>query len=857
MKNPLAHLHGHLTWTRTGTVWATWQLSPLPYALRPTSDQYRVRTLHRALLRALRGEALLLGLMVDESPVDAVHRMLAGTEPGTLPDWDAECAASLERFEQENLGRRAFFLSIPLRERTPWKNAQDGLTSVTGNLLEAVGLPRGAPTPTEIQAKQAAADAVARFIPAAFDPRPVTPAHMVWMHNRAQTRGTVLDDQMPPLPEPDGRQQSVWTPPQHPDASTQSAGGALVPDAILDEGGRSDLPARAARRWNPTDRRYLKVTSQTTSTPSYQAFLTMADLPPSGMAFPGQEALGHLDDSGMTVDLGVRILVRGRAETAAKNRRAIRVYNDQLEQQSSEEGRVPRELLASHDAHERLEDELSSDKEEIEVHATSIFAVSGPDPDTATTLSSALQTFYADQGFKTYQPLGRQEQLYAALLPGVPRHPVVSSLAQVTTSDAYAAMVPVIGSPLGSQAGPVIARNISTGLASLVHLDLIGATEADMSASVAICGELGSGKSSTAKTIASMTVDLGGRIVAVDRSAVGEWVKFAGALTDAKVASLRDPQYSLDMLRMFSDPLAGARTAQTFLTQLLNLAPTDMLGQTLAEALAPEYRTRHGLHSLGHLLTHLQTDSDLPDAHELGRRLNMFAAQDLGRVVFDPDLPPLELSSRALVFHTAGVDLPHNTELLHEHLFKQMSLEKIFGRAFYALIAVIAQQVAFGDNSELAGFFIDETHHVASTVDGEHALVNFVRDGRKHAAFAVLSSHGAGERDFGSEELRGLIPFRLVMRLRDRHLAGPAIDWLGLNPDDPDLVDLVTLGLSPLDPVTEQVPPQRRGEGLMRDDRNNFGKVQVLPPSAPARAEAVLTTPKITRRAADEQAGAS
>ena len=58
---PTTWLGAHLRWTRSGVVWATWRIAPLPYGRRPVKEKKAVRSLHRLLFRSLDGEALLLG----------------------------------------------------------------------------------------------------------------------------------------------------------------------------------------------------------------------------------------------------------------------------------------------------------------------------------------------------------------------------------------------------------------------------------------------------------------------------------------------------------------------------------------------------------------------------------------------------------------------------------------------------------------------------------------------------------------------------------------------------------------------------------------------------------------------------
>jgi hypothetical protein len=192
------------------------------------------------------------------------------------------------------------------------------------------------------------------------------------------------------------------------------------------------------------------------------------------------------------------------------------------------------------------------------------------------------------------------------------------------------------------------------------------------------------------------------------------------------------------------------------------------------------------------------------------------------------------------VIRTHTLELPSRSELEHEHLFAQMRLEKLYGRAVYALIAALARQICFTDPTTLGLFVVDEAHHVTSSPEGEREIVEFVRDGRKHKAAVALGSHDP-EADFGSPTLRGLIPTRILMRHRDRTLAKRGLAWLDLDPNDDELVQLVTEDTSPVGP--NGVEEARRGEAFLRDSSGSVGRLKVLAPSLPSRNAAVRTSP--------------
>ena len=1266
----------NLRWTRSGTVWADFLMTGLPYGLRPTKDKHAVRALHQALFRGLPGESLLLGLCSGLDPAAVVERMLASVDVATCPDWVAECEATMDSLDLIGPGQRIHWLSVPLSSDRPADRFLEPWRAATADLRDRIGLPR-APIPVdEADRRLAQAARIAESIPSPFAPSPVTPAQMVWLHEHAIRRGLFQDLDLP-TGSPGDVAAALLIP------KTSSALG----EPLLDEGGQSDPGVKGMTRRNPIHRRFLKVQDAHSvldaSEASYQALLVVSDVPDGGMVFPGSEFIGRIDESGLDVDWAIRLNQRSSAQVASQNRKALRNLNEQYGQRDGEVSHGMNTLdLVAKDLAEYVS-LLESDKLEVEVQATTIFCVAGPTAESAQTQARALTDFLGDTGYKLSSPLGYQEELWWAMTPGVPSTRAVREFAQITTSRALAATVPLASVTLGDTKGsllalniahgPMFAPNVPCGPTSVILHDLEGATDRDVSGSIAIAGELGSGKalaldtpiptptgwalmgnlapgdtvideqghpttvlstsavmydhpcyevefsdgsalvadaehlwttlpervrsraakvnwksraaggvdlidfdentagltgpgwavkgvtsttqqlldtlhhgvqanhaipvtqplelptadlpidpyvlgcwlgdgtsrcaqitsadpeilvfieaagytvtklrgrhqyglsiphenvrqpvtrpcgfcgasmlcryehrlycshrcagdarragyppaprgscdscgrelaanstgrrcsscwhaasltgrlsvlgllrnkhvpplflrasrdqrrallaglldtdgtvasggsvkfttttrqlavdtheiacslgfratlregraklngrdcgpkwtiafstdedvfclprkvrthtdrrqrftaartrhryivairrttsvpvrciqvaadsqlflagramipthnSVTLKKLAGDVIDRGGHVIIADRTAMGEWASWADSVTRAVVIDIADPAFSLDPLRLFG-PAIGSRIAQSFLTPLLNVAPTSERGVSLSDVLDPRYLADHGLTSLGGLLGHLQAGCDVPGAADMARLINVFARRDFGRAIFDERVPTLQLSDPAVIIRTHTLLLPSREELEHQHLFEQLGLEKIFGRAMYALIASLARHVCFADRDTLGFFVVDEAHSVTISPEGEREIVDFVRDGRKHRAAIGLGSHDP-EADFGSPTLRGLIPTRILMRHRDKTLAQRGLAWLDLDPTDDSLVDLVRNDMSPVQ--ANGVPEHRRGECLIHDTSGNVGRGKILVPAVATRGLAVRTS---------------
>ena len=829
MKIPTIALHDNLRFTTSGQVWADFLLTGVNYGLRAPEEKDRVRLLHQALFRALPGESLMLGLCSTLDPHQVVERMLDGVDVNECPDWVAECEATLESIEQLRPGYRIFWLSVPLSN--DGTRAASTFTAARTSIEATLGLPAAKPSAAHLKAAAMKARQVAETIPALFHPTPVTPAQMVWLHQHMIDRGLYLDALLP--------EQGINNVPKRRSA-------LLAP--LLDEGGRTDDEKRTL--FNPLKRRYLKVQSSAPGdedAASYQAMLMVSDVPDGELPFPGGEMLGRLDECGLTVDWAMRLTVRSSGEVLRSNQRALETLNEQFNQREGE-------LSHGVSALDRHAEDLSEyaavmegNKLEVECQATFILSVAAADPDEVRSQAKALAGWFSEAGYRLAQPVGYQQEMWWQCHPGMPTSPLTREYAQLTTSETLSAMVPLSTAHVGDNAGTLLAININNGpmldehtpcgSSPLIFHNPDGATDRNVSGSTAIIGDLGSGKSYTLKKEAGAILDRGGRVIVTDRTNMGEWAVWAEALADPRIVDVSEPVWSLDPLRIF-DPATGSRIAQSFLTPLLDIAPTSEKGVLLSEVLEADYLTKHHITGLGPLVNHLADNCPIDGAKELARLIRVFSRKDLGRVVFDATLPALNLDHPIIVVRTHQLALPKRSELDHEHLFRQMGLEKLFGRAMFALITSIAKRECFSDRDQLAAFVVDEAHAVTSSTEGANELVDFIRDGRKHRAVVYLGSHDPDE-DFPSETMRGLIPFRVLMRHRDKTLAQNGLRWLDLDHTDHTLIDLITKDTSPQ--IGDEVPPHRRGECLIRDASGAVGRARILPPALASRDQAART----------------
>lgn len=840
MRVPIASMTKHLQWTRSGTIWATWRLQGLPYAYGTGEIKKFAHLHHQELFQGLTGEALLMGLCANEDPVNIADRMLAGIPIEQHPQWAEEVTLTLDALEEIPVGTRAYWLSVPLPVRSFQQRAQSLVRAVDTELRDVLALPRAVPGDAEVEAAEVAADQIERNIPGAFEPRRATPAELVWIAFHSQQRGLGADQSVPGEGQSgDSLERSVHYLPSE------------FPAPFLDEGGASDVTAepnggkRLLKRVNPFGRRWLKVQGPYNEGVSYQALMALAGYPKGGWSFPGVEWISRVEDFNFHVDWAVRLQVKPGRDVKRRNKRAERNLHDQVRQQEDEDSSLTGGASDLDEVAEALSSyhrSLNRSEKEVEVQATTIFAVGASDPDVADAQARFIADDYKASEFLMDRVFGKQEELWWAMQPGTPSASVVREFAQITTGREFATAIPMITTDLGDEKGLLLADNISTERGTPVLLDVQGNIEADASGSIGIAAELGAGKSVMMKKIAGDTIDRGGRVFIIDRTPVREYAHFARSLIPEHTAivDLTNPRWSLDPLRMFG-PKQGARHVQSLFASLLGVKPRDTLGVTLSRLLSEASVRENKITSLGELRNYVSAHAgEKTDYDQLSGLIDLIAEKDFGAVLFDDALPPLALESQAVIALTDGLSLPDKTELMNKHLFDEMPLEKIFGRSMYALLTSLAREICFSDPTQLANFFVDECHHVTASPEGERDLQYFFRDGRKHGAAAIVASHDP--HDFGDERTRGLIKTRIVMRQTDTELASRALDWLADLGEDDSMLEHLTKNTSPVG-QNGIVEPSRRGEAFMRDIRGRIGKIHIRLPARESRRNFVLSTP--------------
>src|SRR5690606_36276686 len=318
--------------------------------------------------------------------------------------------------------------------------------------------------------------------------------------------------------------------------------------------------------------------------------------------------------------------------------------------------------------------------------------------------------------------------------------------------------MPFVGGRLGDHTGQVLGLVADAGTVAPVRLHLADWTARDISASVGLFAELGAGKSVTLKKILADVASEGGRTMGWDRTRTREQVTFLSSVfgpEHVQVADLANPTgFSLDPLRVLTGP-AAALAAETFLAQLLGIEATSEHGTVLAETIDKVVAgPQPSMHAL---IRALDAMPDEPAANDLSRQLRAAARRAGTGVVFDPTLPPLDLSTPHVIFATHGMNIPKRHELSSDRQLAQLPFQALFGRAVLTLTAVVAKTIAFED-SRFVLVHADECYWLTREGEGSpgyDTTLELIRDDRNNNSRLLLAD--IYPADTGNDTLSGLI----------------------------------------------------------------------------------------------------
>ncbi|MFI6662289.1 ATP-binding protein [Streptomyces sp. NPDC050523] len=867
MRVPIRHIAGHLVWSTQGHVWALYRLHPGPnaqgqreesvqgtYVPAAVRDEQLAKITH--LVRSLSGAPRLFGLCAQVDPGEIALRMIEGIEPthqapGTRNPWVENVETTLDLLDDQEMHRRTLWLAVPLHTDTGRLQISASVGAAWAELSPMLGMRPAPVARREVTAYREQAARVEAALAGGIAFRPARPAEIVWMIQHALHRGTAE----PLLAEAetsslyDGQiQGGVLRSPSYADLGQvrlQEGGIDADLDNVDELKSAGQLTRSGRKAWwrlhtgSPLGRRWLQV--ETDAGTGYQAQLALAECPPA-VHHDAADLFAQLETLDFPVDYTVDLTLVPAEKARDQVRRKKNELIDQADQYDARPTGMPASLTeAARDLGE-LDARLSRTSVEVEVQSVTVLTVWGPTAAICDARARALTALLGGADYRAVRPAGLQEALFTLGLPGTVRPGVMREFTQHQVSEDWALGGAFTASEVGDPNGMFLGIDLDCGTTRPVMINVADAPKVDASASMGIVGDLGGGKSVLQKLIAEAVWARGGCAICIDRTPVREWATFArtAAAGRVQIVDAAQAEVSIDPLRMFDGP-EGRHYALSYLALQLGIGPMSTGGEVLhhavEQAAAGDAPSMHRVLEVLEEMATREVGKRQDAAATLAGLIRVVANNSLAAMVFDPTLPPVRLdassTSDMIVITTTGLKLPPKQAFDKPEVLHQQPLEALIGRAVLYLIAALARQTAFEDPERFTAVVLDELYWLTSSAEGTTLVHEILHDGRKHGAGLLAGSHDADE--LGPD--RGLMAYRALARTADRERARRGLDFVGLDPNDGELLRLVTTGLSPVG------HKGREGEFLITCPRQNTGRVKVSIPRIPRIATSITTTP--------------
>ncbi|WP_330335340.1 ATP-binding protein [Streptomyces sp. NBC_00536] len=842
MRTPLRHVAGHLLWSPSGGVWAVWRVEPLAGGYLPAQVRRELLGRITSLVRSMPGlQPRVFALAARIDPGEVAERMVDGLDWERLPEWAEVCAAGVDLLDGREIHERTVWLAVPLPGRAG--AAATVLGAMYAEAAAALGLAPVAVPVGEVRAARGEAARLQASLGGGMCLRPASPAEIVWMVQHAVHRGLAEE----PLLS-DAQASPLYGSRVH-DGQLLSPSYADLGQVRLAEGGQDQQTAgtsgrgrgpwwRSAAAVSPLGRLWLQTESEAGT--GYQAQLVLAELPPA-VATEAADVLAQLEGLPFPVDVTVDLRIVPAKKARAQVQRKKRELLDQAGQYGAQPTGMPYSLPEAAGDLEEQDARMAQTSVEVEVQSVTVLTVWGPDAVTCDARARELSSALAAGDYRAVRPIGMQEDLFTLGLPGGVRAPKLTQFTQHQLSQDWAACGALTLPRVGDPSGILIGRDLDSGTLRPVLLNPADAPQVNASASSAVIGDLGAGKSVLQKLVTGAVVDQGGQAIVIDRTPVREWANFARTAMGQRcqIIDAAQAQVSVDPLRAFGGAV-GAHYALSYLTLQLGVGPMTAAGAVLHHAVeevsaGPDPSMGKVLDALVRIAAGEGARADV--AATMADLLRIVASNPLAAMVFDPDLPVVslagDLGADMVVVTTAGLTLPPREAFADMEVLRQQPLESLIGRAVLYLLAAIARQAAFTDPERFCLVSLDEVYWLTSSAEGSALVHEILHDGRKHGAGVFLGAHN--RRELGQDA--GLIAYRYLARTSDRTSAIEGLRFLGLDGDDEDLLRLVTTGLSPVGQAG------REGEMLLRDPRMQVGRIQVIVPDVQRLRAGLFTTP--------------
>ena len=550
---------------------------------------------------------------------------------------------------------------------------------------------------------------------------------------------------------------------------------------------------------------YVKVTGSDERV-SYQTFLTMSHIP-DGLLFPGSEWLLVLQDYAVPAEVCIHITAIEHKESVKKILGKQREINSQIEY-VEENDKVPDELYEAQENAESLEAELKSAKDPLMMVSVSL-CLASEDPAELANMVQFIRDRYDEQKFVLEKPMTDQFKLFMEFIPGAGRYEndYVLPLPPRTVAGSMFAATRI----LGDNQGPFIG---TTGtLEKMVFLWLARACLLNRSASAAILGTLGGGKSFNANLLLYLSVLYGGKALIIDpKGERSNWEEdlpeFSGQISINTLSAGDEDAGKLDPFLIYKNDMnAAGELALNILCEIYGFTSRDDEYDAIAEAIK---QTRQ--HETPCMLVLAQFLQSIPKEHiyydigrKLGRKIENLKEVGMGRLLIGTGKEQgLSFKKLINIIQIQNLELPSPETAKEDY-----TQPELISTVLMTAIAAFAKTFAMSDRKIFKLVLFDESWALNSTKMGIKLFNFLARMGRSLNAGCIFIGHSV--KDLKGEGIKEAITYKFCFKVATNEEAARVLEFLDLEVTDDNI---------------ETVKNLNNGECLFQDLDGRVGKLR-------------------------------
>lgn len=514
---------------------------------------------------------------------------------------------------------------------------------------------------------------------------------------------------------------------------------------------------------------------------SYQTFLAISHIP-DGIVFPGGEWLYLLQDWPIATEVCISITTIEHKAAGKKLAEKNQEIDSQIKH-VAKSAEVTDDLWEAAAGVKDLEKELQPGSEPL-CNVSVSFCIAADDPAAMKEAADFVREGYQDMKFEVERPRSDQMKLFMEFIPGTGRYLKDYNLwlpPRTIAGSMFAAT-----SYLGDSEGHYIG---TTGiLRKNVYLNLAKAFRENRSASAALLGTLGGGKSFNSNLLAFLAVLTGASSLFIDPK--GErhvWLDrlpaFAPYMSITTLSAGKEDQGKLDPFIIFEDVDEASELAKNIICELYEINSKDDEYLALTESLlAVQKLKRPSMLALEEQLLSFPEDDDLcVHAKRLARRMAATKKIGMARLLFgDGTQQGISFNKRINILQIQNLNLPDaNTPK------KDYTEQEKVSTVLMIPIAAFAKQFAMIDRKVFNTVIFDESWALNTTQAGA-SLFNFLaRMGRSLYSNAIFIGHSV--TDLKGDGIKAAITYKFAFKATVQEEIIRILEWMDLEATDENI----------------------------------------------------------------------